>query len=112
MDVGAGDYEERFAYAGELATQFSQSRTPIWEVLDLWLNWWRDLLLVKVGCSDSVTNLDLLPVLVERARGYKLSEVKRAIISIQAAKEQLRLNANPRLALEVLMLNIPREDNQ
>jgi len=41
------------------------------------------------------------------ARGYSLAQVKSVIDSIQAAGEQLRQNANPRLVLEVLMLSLP-----
>ena len=108
LDVCSTGNEERFAYVAELVAQFSQNRGPVWEVLDLWLDWWRDLLLVKAGCSDTVINIDRLATLAEQARGYSLAQIKNFIRSIQAAKEQLRQNANPRLVLEVLMLNIPR----
>jgi DNA polymerase-3 subunit delta' len=107
LDVTTADYEERFAYAAELVTRFNQNRGLVWEVLDLWLNWWRDLLLVKVGCSDTIINVDRLDALAEQAKGYSLVQIKDFVRSIQAAKEQLRLNASPRLALEVLMLSIP-----
>jgi DNA polymerase-3 subunit delta' len=104
------DYEERFAYAAELVTQFGQNRGQVWEVLDLWLSWWRDLLLVKVGCSDNVENIDKLAVLVDGAKDYSLAQIDDFIKSIRAAKEQLRLNASPRLVMEVLMLSIPKGD--
>ncbi|GAH71274.1 unnamed protein product, partial [marine sediment metagenome] len=54
-------------------------------------------------------NVDLEARLVEMARGYSLAQIKAFIRSIQAAGEQLRQNANPRLVLEVLMLSIPEE---
>jgi DNA polymerase-3 subunit delta' len=107
LDIASGDYEERFDYAAQLVAQFSQSRSLVQEVLDLWLDWWRDLLLVKLGCSGAVTNIDHQAMLVDLARGYNLVEVRAFIHSIQAAGEQLRQNANPRLVLEVLMLSIP-----
>ncbi len=112
LEVSIADYEERFAYAGELVTQFSQNRGLVWGVLDLWLNWWRDLLLVKTGCRDTIVNVDRSATLAERARGYSLAQIKDFIRSIQAAGEQLKQNASPRLVLEVLMLNIPGEDNR
>ena len=109
LDVMNGDYDERFAYAAQLATQFGQSRELVREVLDLWLIWWRDLLLVKTGCQDAIANVDIETVFVDQARGYSLAQIKAVIESIQAAGEQLEQNANPQLALEVLMLNIPRK---
>ncbi len=108
LDIINTDYEERFAYAGQLATQFSQSRGSVQEILNLWLDWWHDLLLVKVGCGDNITNVDLKDRLIDSTRGYSLAQIKAFINSIQAAGEQLGQNANPRLVLEVLMLGIPR----
>ncbi len=108
LNVIDADCEERFAYATQLAAQFSQSRGLVQEILDLWLDYWRDLLLIKAGCDDTITNADMLATLVDQAKGYSLVQIKGFINSLQAAEEQLRQNANPRLVLEVLMLSIPR----
>jgi DNA polymerase-3 subunit delta' len=110
LDIINGDCEERFAQAAQLATQFSQNRGLVEERLELWLDWWRDLLLVKVGHSDTITNIDRLATLIKMAEGYNLAEIRAFINSIQAAGEQLKQNANPRLVLEVLMISIPEAD--
>ena len=101
------DYEERFSYVTQLVALFRKSRELVQEVLDLWLDWWRDLMLVKVGCDDSITNVDFEAILFKMAGGYSLAQIRTFIDSIQAAGEQLRQNANPQLVLEVLMLSIP-----
>ena len=80
------------------------------EILTLWLDWWRDLLLIKVGCNQAITNVDLEATLVDIARGYHLAQIKTFIDSIQAVGDQLRQNANPQLVLEVLMLSIPKRE--
>jgi DNA polymerase-3 subunit delta' len=108
LSIIEADGEERFAYATQLAAQFSQNRKLVQEILDLWLDYWRDLLLIKAGCDDAIINADMLATLVDQARGYSLVQIKSIINSIQAAAGQLRQNANPRLVLEVLMLSIPR----
>jgi len=107
LDITKGDNGERFDYASRLAAQFSQNRGSVQEVLDLWLDWWRDLLLVKLGSGDTITNVDQGAALVDMGRGYSLAQIRSFINSIQAAGEQLGQNANPRLVLEVLMLSIP-----
>jgi DNA polymerase-3 subunit delta' len=112
LAVIEADTEERFTYAAQLATQFSQNRGAVQEVLDLWVDWWRDLLLVKVGGNDMVTNVDRLDGLVEMAGEYRLAQIKNFITGIQAAGEQLRQNANPRLVLEVLMLDMPGKEER
>ena len=105
------DYNERFAYATQMANQFSQKREAVQETLDLWLDWWRDLMLTKTGCGDTITNIDFKTTLVRMAEGYSLAQITTSINSIQATEKQLRQNANPRLALEVLMLDIPRRNH-
>ena len=104
------DYEERFVYAAQLAAQFSQNRGTVQEVLNLWLHFWRDLMLVKVGCNDAITNIDLEATLIDIAGSYNLAQIGSVINGIQAAGEQLKQNANPRLVLEMLMLSIPKRE--
>ena len=104
------DYEERFAYSTHLATQFSHNRESVLEVLNLWLGWWRDLLVVKAGLTEAITNIDMATTIVDQSRGYSLAQIKNFINSIQASEEQLRQNANPRLVLEVLMLSTPGKE--
>jgi DNA polymerase-3 subunit delta' len=107
LDIIGGDYESRFAYVNQLVAWFGQSRGLVREILDLWLDWWRDLLLVKLGSGDAITNIDHEAALAEIARGYRLGQIRAVISGVQATGEQLRQNANPRLAFEVLMLTIP-----
>lgn len=112
LDMIQTDYEERFAYASQLAAQFSQNRGLVQDILDLWLDYWRDLLLVKIGCHDIITDVDRLDKLVEMAKGYRLAQIKTFINSIQVAGKQLKQNANPRLVLEVLMLDMPGKEGR
>jgi DNA polymerase-3 subunit delta' len=109
LDIANGDYDERFDYASQLVAQFNQNRGSVQQVLDLWLEWWRDLLLIKLGRSDTITNIDQEAVLVDMSRGYSLAQIRSFIGSIQAAGQQLEQNANPRLVLEVLMLSMPEK---
>ena len=110
LSLITGSYEERFAYITQLAAQFNQNRGLVYQVLDLWLDYWRDLMLAKIGCGDIITNVDRSDVLVGMARDFNLPQIKACIESIRMAKEQLAQNANPRLVLEVLMLDMPRKE--
>ena len=110
LHVVSADNEARFAYASQLAVQFGKNRKSVQETLDFWIEWWRDLLLVKAGCTALITNIDFEDTLVEQAGTYSLAEIKSVIDSLQAAGEQLGQNANPRLVLEVLMLSLPRKE--
>ena len=110
LDVTNADYEERFTYATQLAAEFSQNRGLVLEVLALWLDWWRDLLLAKVDLGEAITNVDMSAKVIDWARSYGLVQIRDFIKTIQVAREQLRQNVNPRLVLEVLMLDMPRKE--
>ena len=99
--------EQRFAYAQELAAQFSKQRKSVIEIIDAWIGWWHDLMLLKGGGAESITNIDYKDTLEKQAGYLTLEETSDFIARLRRAKEQLNKNINPRLLLEWLMLNIP-----
>ena len=103
--------EQRFAYAQELAGQFSQDRKAGWEITELWVDWWRDLMLIKGGCHEAIVNLDFEKVLKEQARDLSLSEIRKFLTNLGLLQDAISKNVNPRLALEWLMLNLPRSES-
>ncbi len=103
--IGA-DSDGRFAYAARLAARYGQNRSAVHDVLDLWLDYYRDLMLLKLGREELMTNLDRREELARLTEGYTLAQIKASIEAIQAAARQLRQNVNARLALEVMMLDI------
>jgi DNA polymerase III subunit delta' len=100
---------QRFAYAQELAGQFSQDRKAGAEIVQIWLDWWRDLLLIKGGCEEAIVNADYRTALEAQARGLSLSEIKGFLANLCLLQEEISKNVNPRLAWEWLMLNLPRK---
>jgi DNA polymerase-3 subunit delta' len=101
--------EQRLAYAADLAGQFSQDRKSAIETLGLWLEWWRDLLLIKAGCTAHITNIDYEKALEKQAKMLDLAEIKEFLSRLRLATQQLSQNINPRLACESLLLNLPRK---
>jgi len=103
--------EQRFAYAQELANQFTQDRRGGAEIIELWLDWWRDLMLIKNGCQEAILNVDYESTLKEQARALSLSEIEEFLTRLCLLQEEISKNVNPRLAWEWLMLNLPRREN-
>ncbi len=102
--------EQRFAYAQELASQLSQNRRAGAEIIEIWLDWWRDLMLIKGGCREAIINVDYDRTLEEQARGLSLSEIEGFLANLCLLQEEISKNVNPRLALEWLMLNLPGKE--
>jgi DNA polymerase III, gamma/tau subunits len=102
--------EQRFAYAQQLATQFSQNRKVAAEVMEAWFSWWRDLLLIKGGCKDAITNIDYEATLGKQAQVLNLSQVKKFLANLCLTREEISRNVNSRLAFESLLLNMPKKE--
>jgi len=95
---------ERFRYAEKLA------RDPVatQETLDLWTGWWRDVTLVAAGAEATLTNVDRQDELDDHARRFGVTSSAAVVQALRSATDRLGRNANARLALEVLMLDLPR----
>ena len=100
-------YTHRFSYASDLASAFGKNRSHVENVFALWIDWWRDLLLLKTGNDEYITNVDYQSVLQGIAERCRLSQIQSFIQSIQTAAIQLGQNANSRLVLETLVLDMP-----
>ena len=94
---------ERFRYAANLA----RAPAGLLETLDLWIDWWRDVLLLATGADAPLTNVDRQSILRNHARIFGASCSGAVLQALRDAIDRLKRNANARLALEVLMLDLP-----
>ena len=106
--ISQGSLEERFAYAGDLASVFLKDPSSIREVLDLWMFMWRDALLAKVWPPETTRPSDRMDHAEGWAERYTVVELIAAIRSLEWVRGLLEANVNPRLALEGLVLALPR----
>ena len=106
--VVSGGLEERFDYAARLASSVARDRDSGRQELGAWLEWLRDILLVVEGATDSVTHLSRIDTMRSVARELTSAQVAAAIGAVQSAREDLEANVNPRLALESMVLALPR----
>jgi DNA polymerase-3 subunit delta' len=99
----AASTTERFRYAEKLA------RAPVatQETLDLWIGWWRDVLLLAAEADAPLTNVDRQSRLRDHARRFGVGQSTAVIEALRSAADRLGRNANARLTLEVLMLDLP-----
>jgi DNA polymerase-3 subunit delta' len=99
---------ERLNYSESLARRFSRNREDGAQTLFLWLQWWRDILLVKQGISEFVVNKERLEQLQKEAERHSLEVIGIFIKITLSTMRALEQNATPRLALDNLMLALPR----
>lgn len=104
--LGAG-FAIRFELAEKFSQRFGKTRAEIYRLLDQWVSFCRDILLLKLDIKEEVVNTDYEVIAAELASGITAGEAMRLIGSLTAARRHLEQNASPRLTLEVLMLNLP-----
>jgi DNA polymerase III subunit delta' len=91
----------------EIVQQCASDGEKVRGLLELWLLWWRDMILAANDCLDLTVNVDmrdLLQVQAQKLGSAKAEQMVRAILRTQEALDQ---NVNARMALEVFMLDMP-----
>jgi len=91
-----------------LAQQLCQSESAVPDLLSAWQGWWRDMLLVKGGRAAALTNIDRAQTLLAEARDCSMEGVLGTLRAIRECARQIEQNVNTCLALEVLLLKLPR----
>ncbi len=108
IEVAGMDYSARLVRAAALAERYGKDKDAVLEWLGLLRRWWRDVLLHKSGRGDLAVNADRSGALTAFAGACSVAEAGAAVRDVTDAIDHLGKNANPRLALDVLMLRLPQ----
>ncbi len=100
----AEGHAERLSRAEALARQSED----VPALLETWLGWWRDVIWMQLGDDSRITNIDRYTTLREYATRFTREQVHSTLKTIRATARYVTQNVNTRLALEVLLLNLPR----
>jgi len=73
----------------------------------LWLLWWRDIALAANDCLDLIVNVDMQGLIQNQATKIGAADSMSMVRAILGTIEALEQNVNARVALEVLMLDLP-----
>lgn len=103
MTIMSQGYAFRLAYVQAFAKEYQS----LVEMLNLWLCWWRDVMLIRSASIAGVVNVDLTEKLTWFANNLSTEEIVGIIKHINSALQNLEYNVNMRLNLEVLLLNLP-----
>ena len=106
VDMLASSRRDRFGYAKE----FAENKEHRDDKLQVWLTFWRDVLVTAAGMGDSITNLDHTAQVQRLAQAMGLENARLQVSAIERTMDDIDRNVNPRLALEVLLMDFPRMD--
>ena len=91
----------------DVAQRLSAESDKLHGILELWLLWWRDMVLAANNCLDLIVNVDMQGIIQNQAAKVGAAESQRMVRAILGTMEALDQNVNARVALEVLMLDLP-----
>ncbi|MEW6717681.1 MAG: DNA polymerase III subunit delta' [Chloroflexota bacterium] len=95
---------QRFAYVERLA----KNKTGLRQALLVWLTYWRDVLLLASHANAPLTNIEREAEIKELASLLDTITIKRIVSQLKQTIILIEKNINPRLAVEVVMLDLPR----
>jgi DNA polymerase-3 subunit delta' len=97
---------ERFAFVRGAVDNKEELRSE----LQVWLTFWRDVLLCVNKMNRSITNLDYSTQIQKLAAVTDLRKAQFHVSAIERTIEFIDHNVNARLALEVLLMDFPTLD--
>lgn len=101
--LAAASRDERIKAAGAFATDGDTAR----RVLELWTVWWRDVVLAACGATHLASAGDARREAERQGRALGCDRAQSFLRALVEAQNTLDANANPRLTLEVLLLDLP-----
>ena len=99
---------ERFAYARTAAKAALDDKEALRTCLQVWSSFWRDVVLSASGAAAPLTNLDLAAQVEKMASSLGLEKSRQVLERSEQTLALIDRSVNTRLALENLMLDLPR----
>ena len=99
------DRVDRLAFANTLAS--NRDSQALFGLMETWTSWWRDVLLVQSGSHEACSNIDQQERIARHAQSIERPAVYTYLLTLRRIEGYLRHTVNTRLALDVLMLNLP-----
>jgi DNA polymerase-3 subunit delta' len=95
---------KRFAYAYTI----SNDRENLRDYLHILLSMWRDILMIESGVRTHLYNPDRQDEIEQIASSLDIKCTRGVVSGIERTLRMLEHNVNPRLAVEILLMDLPR----
>ena len=91
----------------ELSSKYDKYKDNIIEVLDMMINYFRDIMMLKENIGkDMIINIDKITYVQNMSKKINYSQVSKIIDIIEETKKKLKSNCNFNLSIQVMALNI------
>ena len=76
-------------------------------MVELWLFWWRDVVLAACGARGLASAGEARAEAERQGRALGVERAQGFLTALVEAREALEANANPQLTIEALLLDLP-----
>ena len=91
----------------ELPSKYDKYKDNIIQVLDMMINYFRDIMMLKENIGkDMIINIDKITYVQNMSKKINYSQVSKIIDIIEETKKKLKSNCNFNLSIQVMALNI------
>ncbi len=104
LNLLTSNRRERFAYVETMG----RDRETLRQAYQVWLSFWRDLMLRAASADLPLVNLNLEAEITRLASQVSLSTARACVAALEQGISRLDANLNARLLTEVLLLDWPR----
>jgi DNA polymerase-3 subunit delta' len=106
-EILPGSRAQRFALADDLTKNKEHTKERVRQMLNTWLSLWRDVMLATAQAAAPLLNIDQTNTIHAIAAAIALEQAHQVIANLEKTLALLEHNVNTRLALEVLLLDLP-----
>lgn len=99
---------ENFVKRFEFVNVISKDRENLRDFLHIMLSFWRDVALCATGVQSHLYNPDRIGEIEKLAQASGIDTARRVVANIEHTLWMLDHNINPRLAIEILLMDMPR----
>jgi len=89
------------------AEVLSRDKDRLHEALDMLMIWFRDILICRF-CPDNIVNTDYAAAVKQGAKQISVEDTLKKLLAVSSAQQKISRNANRRLVLEVMMLQLAK----
>ena len=107
--IAESDRAERLNWSEQLVGRSAtpQSIANVELILEAWTDWWRDLWLRQTDQDEALIHISQTTRIQRAAALYDQCDLSQFLEKIQRTRALIQQGVNARLALDVLLLNIP-----
>ncbi|MBR91786.1 MAG: hypothetical protein CL903_03195 [Dehalococcoidia bacterium] len=106
-EILSSSIDKRFNYARDISNLYRKNKNQVYKELSMWLDFWRDLLILKNGLNEHIVNREWREMILKISNEIEIRKILDVIQEFKKSTKYLQQNGSPQLIIEVLMMKLP-----